>query len=251
MDCSDCDNCGDCDDLQLSSGQDGQDVYLYIGYADDTSGSNFTTDPSKDRKYISLVKTTTKKTNDKSLHNNEGEWKKYIGDNGSSAGGAQILYNDNTTQSTSNSNYTQLQTFTVSSGKLSTNGDALRIKTAIRQPSSEEAQLELRIWESSATSTFYTKKVNHFFLPANDEEGILDVQLNRVDNTSASADTAFQTVGGDRYQVNSNVRFFDRDSKLNSPLDFDSQGLEIEVFLQTTGGTVYCDHLSIEYIPKS
>lgn len=249
-----CDNCKKkCDTLTIPTGTDGQNQYLYIGYADDSNGNGFTTDPNNNKKWVSFVQTTSQQTNDKSLHDNQGKWVKYLGDDGSTGSTASILTYDNTTTTTSNQSLTSVKSESLSAGTLDTDGDTIRIKSAVRKNNlDDELYMELRIWEGSATTTFYTNKINRFQLVESEVEGILDVQFQRDGSDAASADTNFRKSEGDLYTVTGQISFFDTPTDLASPLAFDNQTLEVEVFIASgQGKDVHCDHLSIELIEKS
>lgn len=251
MGCPECDNCDGCDDLVFSSGQDGEDgKRAYIAYADDSSGNGFDlNDSTKD--YVSIVVDDPGKTNDKSLHS--GNWHFWGGPSASATNGG-ILFQDDTSDSTTTTSLDIVpnKSYTMPSGTMDNNGDALRIKAAFKKDASvnEEVDIQIRIFKSGNTSSFYTSKVSAFYMTENDSEGILDIQLNRVDNTTASADTLFQTSAADTYQVTNTVRFFDDKGNFSNTLDFDGTDTEIEVRMKTSSGStpIICDHSSVELI---
>lgn len=252
MGCPECDNCDGCDELVLESGKDGQNQYLYVAYADDDQGNGFTTNPNNNKKWRSEVQRTSPATNDKSLHDSEGKWIKYIGDDGTNNNSSLIIYNDDSTKSTSQTAYTKLKTYTIPANTVDSDGDVIRVKTSLRSPSDEEVYMQLLLWDSSGTNTFYTSKIDQFFLTQNDIEGILDLQINREGGDGVSIYTLYTRSGGEQYQVTGSQSFFDRQSEVQSPIQF-ANDINIEVQVKTVSGsnTVYNDHLSVEHIRKS
>lgn len=250
MSCN-CNNCNaKCDQITIPNGQDGEDAYVYIAYADDSNGNGFdTSDQTKD--YISIVSTNQQKTNDKSLHS--GNWHQWASGAAGTNGG--ILYNNNSSKSTTNTSLTQLMSATVSGGTIAKDDDVVRIKAVLEKDTTDpqEVSAELRIWWSSNVSSFYTSKVSVFRMSDYDSTGVIDVYLTRVANDAATADTSFERSSRDLYEVVGAQRFFDDTTEFANSVDWDNDDLEVEVYASVSDGSglaVRNEHLSVERVEK-
>lgn len=65
---------------QGEQGDPGQDVFLYIGYAEDSLGTGYSSSPGGSRDYIAFRKSITSLVESASIFT--GLWKKYVGENG-------------------------------------------------------------------------------------------------------------------------------------------------------------------------
>ena len=253
MNCPQCgNNCSEqCDNLTIPTGQDGQDgETAYVAYADDDQGNGFsTTNSSKD--YIAVTQAPAGQTNNQSLHS--GNWHFWGGSSSSYSGG--ILYNDDTNVGTSNPSFTMLtgKGYTVPSGTIDTDGDALRIKAAFSKEAGVDiAEVKIHIYNTNNPSANYTQKLDQFQIGVEEPQGVLNIQLNRISNTEASAYTTFGSISTS-YEAVTDIRFYDDSTVFQTSPDFDNDDLEIEVLARSVNGSVNinCDHVSVELIEKT
>lgn len=253
MNCPQCgNNCSEqCDNLTIPTGQDGEDAYVYIAYADNSNGDGFsTTDQTKD--FISIVSTKSQKTNDKSLHS--GNWHQWS-TSAPNATNSGILYLDSSDVGTSQTSFTTLtgKGYTLSAGTMDQNGDALRIKAIFRKEGGVEgADILVNIYNTNNPSNFYTNKIDYFPMGVEEVQAAVDIQLFRVDSITASADTGYNSIYSN-YESVVNLRFFDDGTAINTSPDFDNDDLEIEIKARTSTGstTITCEHTSVELIEKT
>jgi len=231
--------CDTCDKITLEAGSDGDSAYVYIAYASDTNGTNFSLTASNSLDYISIVSSTTPQTNNAALHS--GNWVLFQGADGIAT---NVLYNNIVPGTTASTSYSLLDAYAVSAGTMAI-GDKMVITGNISQSVNGDCQFELRF-----NGTQYSTKQSQFTLLSE------ILQMNyKVSITQASATSLYvETVALGSWPSGGSYGLDAMGSRVYmetiSILDMDANAFSIEVYGRDgntgAGATAISEQLTVE-----